>query len=380
MTTKRDAGTFLSFRSDVPSRVMHTGFALVLVRLAAAAAAVLLLGSCAIRSSIRHDDSVAPPLPATDAGEPAVRDLRGEYRAALCARAGMAGDRCASTLQRFAGEREASLPPRAEPDAYRLVFVPGFLSSCVPGFNTFADVIAAARAAGFEAQLLDVGGRGSVEANAAQLALQIGQLPDDGRRLLIVGHSKGVLDALAAMVLHPHLAQRVAAVIGVAGAFNGSPLADQLRGLYRVAVASNPLLRCESGAGDELEGLRPEARRAWWRDHGRALTMPVYALVALPDAARVSPVLALTHGRLAEIDRHNDGQLLARDQVAPGGILLGYINVDHLEAAIPRPRRLPWTMLMAHADVPRADIVLAAIDAIAADLKHGAPPVASVGD
>lgn len=281
-------------------------------------------------------------------------------------------------LHRFAGERQASPPPRTDPAGFRLVFVPGFLSNCFPSFATFADVIDAARAAGFAAHLLDVGGRGSIEANAARLAGQIGQLPDDGRRLVIVGHSKGVLDALQAMVENPQLARHVAAVVGVAGAFNGSPLADQLRGLYRVVVASNPLLRCEAGAGDELEGLRPDARRAWWRDHGEALAMPVYALVALPDETRVSPVLAFTHARLAEIDGYNDGQLLARDQVAPGGALLGYINADHLEAAIPQPRRAPWTMLMAHADVPRADILLAAVDVIAADLRRNAPPVAAV--
>lgn len=281
-------------------------------------------------------------------------------------------------LQRFAGERQASPPPRTDPAGFRLVFVPGFLSNCFPSFATFADVIDAARAAGFAAHLLDVGGRGSIEANAARLAGQIGQLPDDGRRLIIVGHSKGVLDALQAMVENPQLARHVAAIVGVAGAFNGSPLADQLRGLYRVVVASNPLLRCEAGAGDELEGLRPDARRAWWRDHGEALAMPVYALVALPDETRVSPVLAFTHARLAEIDRYNDGQLLARDQVAPGGALLGYVNADHLEAAIPQPRHALWTMLMAHADVPRADILLAAIDVIAADLRRYAPPVAAI--
>ena len=122
--------------------------------------------------------------------------------------------------------------------------MPGFLATCFGGIDSFADFVKAAHAAGYEAQVLDAPGRGSIMANARWLATQIAQLPTDGRRLVFIGHSKGAADVLELIVEQPDIALRVVAVIGVAPALRGSPLAEQLRGFYRMTLAANPLLRC----------------------------------------------------------------------------------------------------------------------------------------
>jgi pimeloyl-ACP methyl ester carboxylesterase len=253
---------------------------------------------------------------------------------------------------------------------YRLLFVPGFLASCFPGIASFADVIDEARREGFDAKLLEVGGRNSIAANAELVAQQIAAQPDDGRRIVLVGHSKGAIDALEALVLRPDLASRVVAVVGIAGAFQGSPLAERLRVLYDVAIASNPLLSCAAAQGDALDDMRPSTRRKWWERHGARLRVPVYALVAVPNPDRVSPLLALLHSQLGSASPWNDGQLIALDQIPPGGSLLGFVNADHLTAGVPRPSRLPWSAIWAPVDYPRADVILAAVDVAVAD----APP------
>ena len=296
----------------------------------------MLAAGCAAPAAVPRDGSALPELAATLARQH-VRDLRGPYRAALCARTG-AADKCASALHRFAGETEGARPAAATPSSYRLLFVPGFLASCFPGIASFSDVVAEARREGFDARVLSVGGRNSIAANAKMIAEQIERMPDDGRRIVIIGHSKGATDALEMIVRRPDLASRVVALIGVAGAFNGSPLADRLRGVYDLAIASNPLLTCAAAQGDALDDLRPQTRRDWWAAHRAGVRVPLYSLVAVPDPDRVSPLLALLHMQLGAASPWNDGQLIALDQIPPGGNLLGFINADHLTAGVPRPR------------------------------------------
>jgi hypothetical protein len=283
----------------------------------------------------------------------------------------MEAARCDATI--YPGRGDGRPRPAASPDRYRLVFVPGFLSECLPGFNAFDDAIEAARAAGFDAVRFTIGGRSTVAENADRLATQFASLPDDGRDVIVFGHSKGAVDALEVLVSHPEAGRHIVAVVGIAASFGGSPLAEGLGGLYRRVVSSSSLLRCASGGGEELAGLEPSARRDWWRDHRADLPVPVYAIVAVPQSERVSPVLGPLHARLGRIDPANDGLQLAPDEMAPGGTLLAIVNSDHLEAAIARPQRWPWSMLLAFADVPRADIVLAALDVVAADLVGESP-------
>jgi len=342
------------------------------VRLLAIAA--LLAVGCASPPAVPRDGSALPALSSTLA-EMHVRDLRGPYRAALCARAGMAA-KCDDTLHRFAGESAGVRPRTADPSAYRLVFVPGFLATCFSGIASFADVVDEARREGFDARVLEIGGRSSVAANARFIAEQIERLPDDGRRIILIGHSKGAVDALELIAERNDLAQRIVALVAIAGAFNGSPLADRLRPLYELVVGTNPFLGCAAAQGDALDDMRPATRREWWTRHRGKLRTPTYSLVAVPDRDRVSPLLALLHEQLGLSSPWNDGQLIALDQIAPGGNLLGFVNADHLTAAVPRPPKLPWNVLWAAVDYPRSDVILAAIDVVAADAP---PAVQSAG-
>jgi predicted esterase len=323
----------------------------------------LALFGCAHSPRLRDAPS-APTLPDPLATR-ASADLRGVYRAALCARL---ADACESALQRFAGEHAAPAPPRADASAFHLVFVPGFLANCFSGINSFADIVGAARDAGYAVDVLATGGRNSVEADAKLLAAQLARIADDGRAIVLFGHSKGAADALTLVVEHPELAARIVAVVGIAPAFNGSPLAGRLHGLYRTTLAANPLLHCARAEGDALEDMRPEQRAVWWHEHASAIPMPVYTIATMPDSDRVAPLLSLPYTWLASITPYNDGQLLTQDQVAPGGRLIGIVNVDHLSVAIPSPHQ-PWRTLFSSTPFPRPEVVLAALDVVAADLR-----------
>src|SRR5262247_2478373 len=69
-----------------------------------------------------------------------------------------------------------------------------------------------------------------------------------------------------------------------------------------------------------------------------AITVPIFSIVAVPKADRVSPILKQPHAKLAGIDPHNDGLLLWYDSIVARGYLLGYVNADHLAIAVQRRR------------------------------------------
>ena len=324
-------------------------------RVASVLALVLALAGCASPGLAPLPEGVA-----TDA------DLRGQYRAALCTRPAMTGDACAGVLRTYEGEVAAARPPRADPAKYRLLFVPGFLASCFPGIHSFADVIATAREAGFAADALAVGGRNGIEANGAIIAQQVERLAaNDARRIILVGHSKGADDILDALARHPALATRVDAVLAVAGALEGSPLASDLGALYDATLAWMPLPGCERGQGDPVADLTADARDAWWKRNGAALRTPVYAIVTRPDVSRLGASLWGPYARLSSLTADNDGMLRTRDQVVRSTRLLGVVNADHLSVAIPHPGIL-YLLVFNPTPFPRPDVTLAAIDVIAA--------------
>jgi len=306
---------------------------------------------------LAHADEGSLPIPPD-------RDLRGVYRAALCTRPDMPADECARTLRDVDGVAATNPPPRAIASRYRLLFVPGFMASCFPGIHSFADVVEAARNQGFAADVLAVGGRNGIAGNAKLIAQQIERLPDDGRRIVLIGHSKGADDALEALVTRPDVAARVVAVLSVAGAVNGSPHADDLRGAYRLTLAEFPFSACALGEGDPVRDLMPLTRRTWWAGAGATLRTPVFSLVALPDLDRLSPSLLLPYLSLARFSRDNDGMLLARNELAPNGYLLGFVNADHLAVAIPYPGN-QFVFVFNATPFARPQVFLAAIDVIA---------------
>jgi hypothetical protein len=334
----------------------------------------LLLGSGALLVAACSAKPVEPAAGDARAvlvspGDGGARDLRAPYRMAVCVRLPPGSPSCDDVLLRLPDEAPA--PPAVSTGdlatRYRIAFVPGFFSECFEGFaRPFADVAKNLRRAGFEVDHLQVSGRGTARGNAASLARHFAALDPAARPTIVVAHSKGLIDVLELAASHPLVARRVAAIVGVAGAFNGSPLADDLNRFYRSWLAAFPLPRCQRGTGEEIDELRPEVRAAWWQRHGPAIAVPVFSLVAAPRPDQVSPLLRVPYRHLAQIDPRNDGQLLARDQVVPGGSLLGYANADHLAVAVPLRHELPALAFLFQDRVPRTALIEGAIEVIAA--------------
>jgi len=340
------------------------------------AAGALALAACAPAPLPLYTEST-PPMVLTTSAAAGVRDLRGAYRAALCRRLEAAGQSCQEVLRRLPGEppeaAAAPVPISALAGRYRVAFVPGLLAECVRTIVTpFSDVVESLAASGVDARLLPVGGRGGTTENAEGLARQLATLPDDPRPFIVVAYSKGLLDMLQMVVSRPEAAARVAAVLSVAGASNGSPLADRFDAEYRRWIATLPLRDCHQGTGQEITDLHRDVRLEWWRRHGDAVSVPIFALVTTPRRERVSPLLRPAYLALARVEPRNDGHLLWYDQIPPRAHLLGYLDADHWTVATPFSRELPLAGALFHDVVPRAMVVEAALEVITRVLGNSA--------
>lgn len=325
-------------------------------------------------------NATGPAMAPRHATEMGMRDLRAEFRRAFCARLPRQTD-CADILLRLPDEPPHTANTRFNAPAelagrYRLAFVPGLLAGCTGSLAMpFTDMVAPLRAAGFDARILSIDGRGSTAHNADLIARQLTEAAPDPRPWIVFGYSKGLPDALEALVRHPEIQRDIVAVVSYAGALSGSRLADDAGGLSMALLNHVPLPGCGAGDGADIASLRRDVRHAWWQAHHGELRPPLYVIAAAARADRVSVPLRGSHATLSKDGALNDGQLVAADAMVPGGTLMGYVNADHWAMAIPLSRQLPALSALFVDDLPRADLTLAAVQVIArhTPLTHEKP-------
>lgn len=330
------------------------------------AGAVLALAACttAQRDAAPHRAESVP----SHAGL-GLYDMRAEFRHDFCRQLPVQAD-CAQTLRFFPGEAAlASAPPPLQlgklARRYRLAFVPGLLAGCIGTMAMpFADTVDTLRTMGFDARIVSIEGRGSSEHNADLIARQLSRAESDPRPWIVFGYSKGLPDVLEALVRYPSMAGHVGAVVSYAGAAGGSRLAEDVGRLSTALLEHVPLPGCQAGDGADIHALRRDVRHAWWRDHQAQVRVPIYSIVAAPQPQRVSVPLRKTYASLSATDGPNDGQLATADALAPGSRLLAYVDADHWAIAIPLSRQFPLLGNLFIDDVPRTELVLAALQVI----------------
>jgi hypothetical protein len=309
----------------------------------AAVMMVVAASGCSTPRAITASESTAMVM--TPADRAGIQDRRPEFRNVFCAvleaRASEKGvvEDCNHRLLRLADEAPPIPAPVAldvSEQAITAVLVPGFASDCVDetkqARTQFKDYLARF---GYHFERLRVSGISSSESNARTIRDAFLADPDLGttRKAVVVGHSKGVVDTLEALVAYPELQSRISAVISVAGAIGGSPLAD-IAPDVAVSIARNtPGIQCKNGDGEALESLSPGTRHKWLASHDLPDNVHFYSIVTLPEPGRISAGLKPGYNLLSDIDPRNDGILLFYDQIIPGSTLLGYVNADHWAVA-----------------------------------------------
>ena len=302
--------------------------------------AVALTGCVSLPTT---EELLVAPAPHLSADAPAgITDERSEFRQHFCEeyRGSSTQDdtvaRCDAWLHRLSDEQgRVTVTAAARPDL-QVLFVTGAFSECFDeSARPFASAIAARANDNDDLGTIVVGGRSGTSHNAKQIADFLETWPDDpAKPLVLVGYSKGTNDILQFLVDYPELASNVDAVVSIAGAVRGSPIADRYGRLYDLLFSHAPMKRCEKGDGDVVDDLRTNVRGAWLAEHDLPAHVRYYSLVAFTTRERVARALVRTWKSLLRDSRRNDGQLVPEDALLPNSSLLAYLNADHWAVAM----------------------------------------------
>jgi hypothetical protein len=330
-----------------------------------------------------------PPAPHLSPGAPpGVTDGRAAFRQRFCAalaardEAG-AGLDCASWLHRIddePGENRAASPEM--PVALEVLFVTGAFSECFGEHaRPFNSAIKELEGGPLRFSTVVVGGRSSAEHNAAQIAAYFDEHPPEaGRELVMIGYSKGTTDILQFLVDYPAQAEAVDAVVSIAGAVYGSPLADLFDGPYHLLFSHLPMNLCGKGDSGVVHSLRTDLRRQWLQDQALPGSTRYYSLAAFTTRDRLARSLVPSWEILLGHGERNDGQLLPADAIIPGSTVLGYLNADHWAVAMEIEKELEfWAHREFTAAFPQAALLHAILDQVGSDLAGSRATVAEPG-
>ena len=267
------------------------------------------------------------------------------------------------------GKEDAKLAPLSK--NYRILIVPGILSSCVSGTPAFQEGQDALKKAGMDVDLLQVPNDSS-ESNAKIIGQYLREhTASDPRKYILVGYSKGAPDIQVALAHETGIAEKVAAFVTVAGASGGSPVADLLPQIAEKYMKINPLQSCKGDLSTGFKSLQRQVRQAFLAAHPVS-PVPTYSLIARSDQTTTSKSLLETWRVLASYGSAQDGQLLRDDAIVPGAKFLGAALADHFAVALPFDKSTDSAIRsgMDKASYPRAALLESLVRFIAADVEH----------
>eukprot|EP01063_Lacrimia_lanifica_P006483 TRINITY_DN13978_c0_g1_i1.p1 TRINITY_DN13978_c0_g1~~TRINITY_DN13978_c0_g1_i1.p1 ORF type:complete len:385 (+),score=67.08 TRINITY_DN13978_c0_g1_i1:93-1247(+) len=225
------------------------------------------------------------------------------------------------------------------------LFVPGLLCSRYPLYmrdtrHHFQNVL------GLDARMLEVNTEASVATNAATIADRVEATHRATRkRVVLVGHSKGGCDVVAAMGRYAaRLVPIVAGVVTLQAPLGGTPLAEDVARHTSVKKAFDLLVGAMGGTGECLDGMRYDQRRTELAEYPFPPAVPVVSFassISGRGASRASPMRPLQRYIAAHHnDVPNDGMVAAPDAHLPGSLRVQFAReFDHGGCAFPNP---PW--------------------------------------
>ncbi len=217
---------------------------------------------------------------------------------------------------------------------YRVLVIPGVLSSCQAGTQAFQQGQEHLREKHkMTVEFLQMPNETSI-ANGKRIADYLrSAMERDSRKFIVVTYSKGSPDLMEALASDAQTRSAMAAYVTVAGAVGGSPIAETMPEIAERYAASLKLGSCEGNIAEAFKSLRQDVRKAFLQDHPD-LGVPAFSLATVSDSSNTSKMLLQAWKLLTAYDARTDSQILQPDALVPGGNFLGVARADHLAVAL----------------------------------------------
>lgn len=192
------------------------------------------------------------------------------------------------------------------PTSMVYLLVPGLFSNHGPLY--FTTTKATFSKMGLTCHIAKIHSEASVEKNARELKEYIEEIYwGSKKRVLLLGHSKGGVDAAAALSIYwPELKDKVAGLALAQSPYGGSPIASDIMREGQIGDYFNvrklmEILICKVIKGDlqSLEDLTYEKRREFLKKHHLPKELPI---VSFHTEANISPVVLATLSRVAHAE------------------------------------------------------------------------------
>ncbi|AKJ00800.1 PGAP1-like protein [Archangium gephyra] len=227
-------------------------------------------------------------------------------------------------------EGEPVLPDEARRHLY--LMVKGMLGDEVPGY--LEDNQARLEKRGLETREVAVDTEGRLADNVKVVREALLDAIHFGRTVVLVGHSKGGVEAMSTLALYPELRRHVRAVVTLQSPFGGSVIANDLvttPSLRRLLDVTFPsLFQGDAGSVEDLSYAR---RMEFVRQHPYPVDIPTVSLATsrLSRRSLMRPLCAYVHERYGWAC---DGLVNAVDAEVPGSRVVRLEDMDHAEAAL----------------------------------------------
>jgi pimeloyl-ACP methyl ester carboxylesterase len=226
---------------------------------------------------------------------------------------------------------KSTLPPDAKAQHYLLVG--GLFTNHYPGYmdanqRQLQDL-------GLQADRLPIDSDAPVAQNAATIRDAVNKaFAADGKKVVLIGQSKGGVDVTAALALYPELKSKVRAVVAMQAPCGGTPIASDLKECPELkAAATGAISDLLNGDPKALTDLTYANRKAFITRHPYPSDVPTISLAT----SRNSP-LSLLDGTAAYMrDRYglaSDGLVPSQEAEIPGSKVVRLDDMDHAESVM----------------------------------------------
>lgn len=239
-------------------------------------------------------------------------------------------------------DRELSKADIKRLKQFKIILIPGFMSDFTVKYTPvgyfreakkFLSSLGLKKGKHFDRVLIK--SQSPSDVNLRIIAAAVRESP---KKVLIIGHSKGSLDALKTLVEWEEVKDNVAGLITIQGPFGGSDLADEMVSNQHLKHVLDGLLRLTGGNVGSLEDFTTWSGTNYLEEHAKEienLEVPILNFASsLGDRKMSVPILRLFHSVMKNKDVTCDGLVPTQSALIPGCPGIVYMGLDHTDPVV----------------------------------------------